>query len=91
MADLKIDLSQHTDKYVTSSLELSISKKINFIFGKNGTGKTTIADEIVRQFANNYSVHVFKDFDGVALNERLDAVALGTENAEDAETNRYCG
>jgi len=82
MADLKINLSQHTDKYATSSLEFLISKKINFIFGKNGTGKTTIADEISRQLANDYAVHVFKDFDGVALNERLDAVALGTENAE---------
>jgi len=79
---LKINLSQHTDKYATSSLEFPISKKINFAFGKNGTGKTTIADEIVKQFANDYSIHVFKDFDGIALNERLDAVALGTENAE---------
>lgn len=82
MTNLKINLSQHTDKYATSSLEFPISKKINFIFGKNGTGKTTIADEIVKQFSNDYSVHVFKDFDGIALNERLDAVALGTENAE---------
>ncbi len=82
MADLKINLSQHTDKYATSSLEFPISKKINFIFGKNGTGKTTIADEIANQFVNDYSVHVFKDFDGIALNERLDAVALGTENAK---------
>lgn len=82
MANLKIDLSQHTDKFVSSSLEFLVSKKINFIFGKNGTGKTTIADEIAKQFADEYSVHIFKDFDGVALNERLDAVALGTENAE---------
>lgn len=82
MTNLKIDLSQHTDKYSTGSLEFPIPKKINFIFGKNGTGKTTIADEIVKQFSNDYSVHVFKDFDGIALNERLDAVALGTENAE---------
>lgn len=78
---LKLDLSTHTDKFASSSLELSLSKKVNFIFGKNGTGKTTIADEIVTQFSDKYSVHVFKDFDGVAVNERLDAVALGTENA----------
>lgn len=82
MTNLKIDLSQQTDKYATSSLEFPILKKINFIFGKNGTGKTTITDEIVKQFSTVYSVHVFKDFDGIALNERLDAVALGTENAE---------
>lgn len=82
MSDLKIDLSSHTDKFAAGSRELSIEKKINFIFGKNGTGKTTIADEIATQFADDYSVHVFEDFDGVAINERLDAVALGTENAE---------
>lgn len=77
----KINLSTHLDKYTKGSLELPISKKVNFIFGKNGTGKTTIADEIVAQFSDSYSVHVFKDFDGVAVNERLDAVALGAENA----------
>ncbi len=79
---IKVNLSTHTDKYVTDCLELTIPKKVTFIFGKNGTGKTTIADEIAIQFADDYSVHVFKDFDGVAINERLDAVALGTENAE---------
>jgi wobble nucleotide-excising tRNase len=79
---LKTDLSKHTDKYAPSCLKLSISKKINFIFGKNGTGKTTIADELASQFSGMYSVHVFKDFDGVAVNERLDAVALGTKNAK---------
>lgn len=80
-SELKVNLSTHTDKYTSNSLDLQISKKVNFIFGKNGTGKTTIADEIVAQFSDTYSVHVFKDFDGVAVNERLDAVALGTENA----------
>lgn len=81
-SELKINLSGHTDKFATNCLELPISKKNNFIFGKNGTGKTTIADELISQFSDTYSVHVFKDFDGVAVNERLDAVALGTENAE---------
>ena len=82
MGSISIDLSQHTDKYASDCLKLTISKKVNFIFGKNGTGKTTITDEIASQFSSNYSIHVFKDFDGVAVNERLDAVALGTENAE---------
>lgn len=79
---IKINLSQHINKFAADCLEISITKKINFIFGKNGTGKTTIADELVSQFSGKYTVHVFKDFDGVAVNERLDAVALGTENAE---------
>lgn len=79
--EIKVDLSSHEDKYVSDSLELLISKKVNFIFGKNGSGKTTVADEILKQFSDTHSVHVFKDFDGVAINERLDAVALGTKNA----------
>ena len=78
---MKINLSKHADKYASNSLELDITKKVNFIYGKNGTGKTTIADEIANQLSSQYAVHVFKDFDGVAINERLDAVALGTENA----------
>ena len=79
--NLKLDLSAHTDKYASDSLELLLSKNVNFIFGKNGTGKTTISNEIALQFSNNYSVHVYKDFEGVAINERLDAVTLGVENA----------
>lgn len=79
---LKIDLSNHSDKFTANSREFTIEKKINFVFGKNGTGKTTIADEISIQLSEQYDVCVFKDFDGVAENARLDAVALGTANVE---------
>jgi len=82
MSGLRIDLSAHTDKFIDSSRELLIDKNINFIFGKNGTGKTTITDEILEQFSDQYNVCVFKDFDGIAENNRLNAVALGTENAK---------
>jgi len=79
---LKINLSNHPDKFTANSREFAIEKKVNYIYGKNGTGKTTIADEINLQLSGQYDVCVFKDFDGVAENARLDAVALGTENAE---------
>ena len=79
---IKIDLSHHPDKFCAGSQELAITKKVNFIFGKNGTGKTTISDEILTQLSNVYDVCVFKDFDGVVENDRLNAVALGTENAK---------
>lgn len=79
---IKVNLSSHADKFTADSYEFSVDKKVNFIFGKNGTGKTTIADEIVSQFSNNYEICVFKDFDGIAENARLDAVALGTANKE---------
>lgn len=80
--EIKVSLSAHSDKYASESLEFSFSKKVNFLFGKNGTGKTTLVNEIAVQCEDDYSVHVFKDFEGVAVNERLDAVALGTNNAQ---------
>lgn len=79
---LKISLSNHPDRFAENSREYVIEKKINFIFGKNGTGKTTIADEIKNQLSEQYDVCVFKDFDNVAENARLDAVALGIENTK---------
>lgn len=85
-AGIKIDLSSYSERFAEKSRELFITKKINFLFGKNGTGKTTIADAIKDQFSSDYSdynVCVFKDFSGVLdENDRLNAIALGTENAE---------
>jgi wobble nucleotide-excising tRNase len=77
-----IDLSRHPDKFCSGCQKLSITKKVNFLFGKNGTGKTTISDEILAQLSNVYDVCVFKDFDGVVENDRLNAVALGVENSK---------
>lgn len=79
---IKVSLLHHPDKFVPNSQDLLITKKVNFIFGKNGTGKTTISDEILSQLSNDYDVCVFKDFDGVVENGRLNAVSLGTENAK---------
>lgn len=82
MPDIKVNLSNNLYCFASNSQELILTKKVNFIFGKNGTGKSTIADEITKQFSNSHDVCVFKDFDGVAENNRLNAVALGTENAK---------
>jgi wobble nucleotide-excising tRNase len=79
MPELKLNL---TNIFAEKSKEFSISKQINFVFGKNGTGKTAIADEIKKQFLAKYDVRVFKDFDGVVENFKLNAIALGTVNAE---------
>ncbi|MCL1883950.1 MAG: AAA family ATPase [Defluviitaleaceae bacterium] len=77
---IKINLSNHADKFEDDAF--IISQEINFIFGRNGSGKTTIADEIEKQLSGSYDVCVYKDFDGVVQNERLDAISLGVENAE---------
>lgn len=82
MSTIKIDLSNYPDRFANNSKEFSIIKNINFVFGKNGTGKTTLADEIINQYSNDYNVCVFKDFAGVIENNRLNAIALGVENAE---------
>ena len=56
---IKIDLTNHRDKFAKNSLELALYEKVNIIFGKNGTGKTAIADEIDEQFSDNYNVCIF--------------------------------
>jgi wobble nucleotide-excising tRNase len=78
----KISLSYHPDKFSEDSQEFTITKKVNFIFGRNGTGKTTISDQILSQLSAEYDVYLFKDFGGVVENDRLNAVALGTTNAK---------
>ena len=41
---------------------LDLDKKVTFILGKNGTGKTTMTDILSAQTAN-YDVSVFKGFE----------------------------
>jgi len=80
---MKIDFSTFPDRFADNSRELSVSKKVNFVFGKNGTGKSTIAEAIKTQLAQSHNVCVFDGYEGVVgENHRLDAIALGTENAE---------
>ena len=78
--DLSLDLTKLKDRF--KSNRLIISEKPNFIFGKNGTGKTTITDAIKEQFSGSHQVLIFKDFDGVTDNSRINAIALGVEKHE---------
>lgn len=55
-------------------------KSKNFIFGKNGRGKSTLCEIITKQFENEYDVRVFNGFDNILEDERLNAVVLGKEN-----------
>lgn len=78
---LVLDLSEHSD--VFNDDELVFDKNVNFIFGENGTGKTTIATEINNQFPEEYSVREFKDFASlIGENGRLNAISLGKTNTE---------
>ena len=77
-----INLSSFNDRFADDSRELEISKDVAFIFGKNGTGKTTITNTIKQQLGNSANVCIFDGFDGiVGEDHRLNAIALGNDNA----------
>ncbi|TGL87932.1 hypothetical protein EHQ68_00795 [Leptospira congkakensis] len=80
MTDLKINLSSYSERFTENSVILTISNKINYIYGKNGKGKSTIAKTIKDRFFTNFNIHLFNGFEGiVGENNRSDAVALGIE------------
>ena len=71
---MKLDLSNIE---LFSSNEIDFDKKCTFIYGPNGTGKSTIANEI-KKMNQEYDVHVFQGFESVISQEKtLNAVVLG--------------
>lgn len=60
---MKIDLLM-VDIFEDSELELD--KKITFIFGKNGIGKSTFTEEI-KKMISDYDVSVFQGFRKVGI------------------------
>ncbi|MDU8923356.1 AAA family ATPase [Pasteurellaceae bacterium LIM206] len=63
--------------------EISFDKKNNFIFGKNGCGKSTITRLIKEQQCSNYDVRVFQGFNSIiGENDKLETVVLGEENTD---------
>ncbi len=74
-----IDLSEHGTIFLDS--EIPNLKNKNFIYGKNGTGKSTLCKLIREQKAEDFDVRVFQGFESVlGENEKLNAVVLGEEN-----------
>lgn len=79
---MKIDLS---DGQIFECSELELTQKVSFIFGKNGTGKSTISNKIMEQF-DNQEVCIFQGFEGVIdESKHLNAVVLGQENTQISE------
>lgn len=69
-----------TNEELFEDKELNLNKKITFAFGKNGTGKSTLA-KIIKQQCREYDVRVFDGFEHiVGESRRLNAVVLGEEN-----------
>src|SRR5699024_4131675 len=64
---------------------LNLGKRRNIIFGRNGTGKSTLCKIIEEQFSDEYNVHIFSGFDGLVVDNQMDALVLGKETKEAKE------
>ena len=84
--DLK-DTDSGNDKFSKFEDELiNFDKSVNFVFGKNGTGKSSICDLIRSQNSNGehgYDAYIFQGFESVISDDqKLNAIVLGEENTK---------
>lgn len=77
-----IEIKINDKKELFNVDEITFYNKVNLVFGKNGTGKSTISEKIIDQI-KNYDVYLFDGFKRV-LNENdgLNAILLGEKNIE---------
>ncbi|WP_158234246.1 AAA family ATPase [Loigolactobacillus backii] len=74
-----IDLSNYT--YIFSDKEFTGLSNKNFIFGKNGTGKTSLVNAIIDEYSDMYDIRPFQGYDRfVKDNKQLNAISLGETN-----------
>ncbi len=67
--------------FLSSEEEMLELKRINFFYGKNGTGKSTLCTIIREQIKDRFDVRIFQGFESVlGENHKLNAVILGEEN-----------
>lgn len=64
---------------LTESAYLYLKNK-NFIFGKNGRGKSTLTKMIENEYRDVYNIFVFDGFNNIVVNEQLNAIILGENN-----------
>ncbi|QOD85566.1 AAA family ATPase [Weissella viridescens] len=58
-------------------------RRVNYIFGKNGTGKSTITRDIYEQQNEEFNVQIFQGFSNIiAENKELNAISLGEQNTD---------
>lgn len=58
---------------------MEFDKPVNFIFGKNGTGKSTIT-KLIKEQNTDKDVRVYQGVNSVAVDGKLNSVILGEEN-----------
>ncbi|MFD1031539.1 AAA family ATPase [Metaplanococcus flavidus] len=56
----------------------------NFIFGKNGMGKSTLCKIVKNQFESYYDVKVFTGLNNILEDNKLNALVLGEDNVKAA-------
>lgn len=73
----KLDLPQNI--FNVESLE-NLKQK-NIIFGKNGSGKSSITKAIKEKYSETYDIRIFQGMDSIIKdNKKLNSIVLGTEN-----------
>lgn len=73
---MKIDLSNVT---LFDRDFIDFNKPVNFIFGKNGTGKSTLS-RLIKEQNPDKDVRIFHGVESVAIDGKLNSVILGQEN-----------
>lgn len=81
MNEITVDLSKQEYSVfdISKKTELILKNK-NFIFGKNGVGKSTFCNLVESQFSKTHNVFIFSGFENILIDNKLDAVVLGKEN-----------
>lgn len=75
----RIDLTNYS--HVFKDNELSELKEKIFIYGKNGTGKSTICHAIKEQMGGEYDIRTFQGFESViSEDKKLNSIILGENN-----------
>lgn len=78
---MQITLENHFGIFHQESL--NDIRKVNFFYGKNGTGKSTIASSIKEEYSEEYKVQIFDGYEKIfGVNQSLKAIALGVHNKE---------
>ena len=60
--------------------QIGFDKRVTFIFGKNGTGKTTIAEEM-KKLTSRYNIMTFQGFANIIDENKVSVKDLGGFNS----------
>lgn len=63
--ELKVDLKNTT----FCNNNVIFSKTVNFIYGRNGTGKSTLTRLIHKQHSGDYEIKIFNGSEEISSNE----------------------